>query len=238
MAEMAGRTCSKGQAMIFENGWGIALTLLPQLQVQQVFHAAGWLAVLSWLSVALIPLFDKQWRWLMSSMCWLAVLLLWPSPLSGLGLAFQTPSLLTLCLCVNAAWMDIKGRSSRIFYTTPAEQTPGWIWLLPVALGWMLLLDAFGQMPWDIYSLGFGHTLIWLAWGLMGMWMACVYLFALADWQKQLISCWLVATALFVLTHAPSGNVWDAWSDPGLWLFAHTKLVQFLWFHRTRINHS
>jgi hypothetical protein len=51
-------------------------------------------------------------------------------------------------------------------------------------------------------------------------------------------TCWLVATGLFVATHAPTGNVWDAWLDPGLWLFAHYQWIRHGGFHRTRINHS
>jgi len=224
--------------MIFENAFSQAFSVLPQLQVQQLFHAAGWLAVLSWVSVQFIPIHDRRWRWLMASLCWLCLLLVWQAPLSGLGLAFQTPSLLTLCVCVNAAWLDIKGRSTRLFYTAPVEQAHGWVWLLPVTLGWLLMSDVFGSLPWDIYSMGFEPTVVWFAWGLMGVWMASVSVFALAEWHKQAVSCWLVATALFVLTHAPSGNVWDAWLDPGLWLFAHFKLMQFFWRQRTRINHS
>ena len=220
--------------MIFEN----AFSVLPQLQVQQLFHAAGWLAVLSWISVPFIKTHDKRWRWLIASLCWLLVLMLWPDPLSNLGLAFQSPSLLTLCLCVNAAWQDIKGRSDRLFYTSSTEQVHVWIWLLPALIGWVLLLDTFGLMPWDFYSMGFEQAVVWLAWGLIGVWMTSIYMFTLADWQAQVVNCWLVATALFVATHAPSGNAWDAWSDPGLWVWAHIKLMRFFWHQRTRINHS
>jgi hypothetical protein len=239
MAKMAGSACSQGQAMmLFEYALSLSSAVLPKLQVQQVFHATGWLAVLTWLSVQFIRVYDKRWRWLIVSLCWLLVLMLWQAPLSNLGLAFQTPSLLTLCLCVNAAWQDIKGRSHLLFYTAPTEQAHVWIWLLPAIAGWVLCLDTFGLMLWDIYSMGFEQPVVWLAWGVMGVWMACIYLFALAGWQMQAVNCWLVATALFVATHAPSGNVWDAWSDPGLWIWAHIKLIQFIWRQRTRINHS
>jgi len=213
-------------------------TVLPQLQMQQVFHTASWLAVLSWLSVKFIPLYDKQWRWLVSSLFWFLVLLCWSTPLSSLGLAFQSPSLMSLCLCVAAAWEDLRGPSRRLFYSTLAVQASGWMWLLPITVGWMLLMDTFGFLPWDIYSIGFEPALVWLAWVLMGLWMASAYLLTLAEWHRKVATCVLVATGLFVYTHAPSGNAWDAWLDPGLWLFAHIRWLQSVWFQRTRINHS
>jgi len=213
-------------------------TVLPQLQMQQVFHTASWLAVLSWLSVKFIPLYDKQWRWLVSSLFGFLVLLCWSTPLSSLGLAFQSPSLMSLCLCVAAAWEDLRGPSRRLFYSTLSVQASGWMWLLPITVGWMLLMDTFGFLPWDIYSIGFEPALVWLVWVLMGLWMASAYLLTLAEWHRKVATCVLVATSLFVYTHAPSGNAWDAWLDPGLWLFAHIRWLQSVWFQRTRINHS
>ena len=37
---------------------------LPALAVQQLFHAVGWLALLSWASVSFVPVQDRRWRWL------------------------------------------------------------------------------------------------------------------------------------------------------------------------------
>ena len=62
--------------MLFEYALSLSSAVLPKLQVQQVFHAAGWLAVLTWLSVQFIRMYNKQWRWLIASFGWLLVLLL------------------------------------------------------------------------------------------------------------------------------------------------------------------
>ena len=214
------------------------LSLLPPLALQQLFHAVIWLAVLSWLGVQCLPSYDRRWRWVMCSAAALLVLLVWQSVLPVLGMVFQTPSLMTLCACLAVAWSDIKGPSVRLFGNHTDTRLSPWLWFAVVLFGWCLLLDAFGMLPWDIYSLGFDHQLLWLAWWLSGFWITIAYLLSLPDWHARAATCWLLATGLFVATHAPSGNVWDAWLDPGLWLFAHYQWITYGWLQRTRSNHS
>ena len=214
------------------------LSLLPPLALQQLFHAVIWLAVLSWLGVQCLPSYDRRWRWVMCSAAALLVLLVWQSVLPALGMVFQTPSLMTLCACLAVAWSDIKGPSVRLFGNHTDTRLSPWLWFAVVLVGWCLLLDSFGMLPWDIYSLGFDHQLLWLAWWLSGFWITIAYLLSLPDWHAKAATCWLLATGLFVATHAPSGNVWDAWLDPGLWLFAHYQWITYGWLQRTRSNHS
>ena len=214
------------------------LSLLPPLALQQLFHAVIWLAVLSWLGVQCLPSYDRRWRWVMCSAAALLVLLVWQSVLPALGMVFQTPSLMTLCACLAVAWSDIKGPSVRLLGNHTDTRLSPWLWFAVVLVGWCLLLDAFGMLPWDIYSLGFDHQLLWLAWWLSGLWITIAYLLSLPDWHAKAATCWLLATGLFVATHAPSGNVWDAWLDPGLWLFAHYQWITYGWLQRTRSNHS
>ena len=215
-----------------------ASLLLPPLAVQQFFHAVIWLAVLSWLGVQCLPSYDRRWRWVICSTAALLVLLVWQSVLPALGMVFQTPSLMTLCACLAVAWSDIKGPSARLFGNHTDMRLSPWLWFAVVLVGWCLLLDAFGMLPWDIYSLGFDHQLLWSAWWLSGFWITIAYLLSLPDWHARAATCWLLATGLFVATHAPSGNVWDAWLDPGLWLFAHYQWITYGWLQRTRSNHS
>ena len=211
---------------------------LPGLLVQQLFHAVGWLALLTWCSVAFVPVQDRRWRWLVCSVSWAVLLFVCDEILSGLGLAFQTPSLLTLCLCVAAAWRDIRGTPTRLFYTTrPAEVSP-MVWVCITAIGWLLVLDAFGQLPVALYPLGFSPTLVWLAWLACMLWLLIAYLLVAEEWHVQAAGCWLLASAVFVFTRAPSGNAWDAWLDPWLWLFANAKLARMAWLQRSRNNHS
>jgi hypothetical protein len=213
-------------------------TVVPALPVQQVFHAAGWLALLSWCTVGFLPVEDKRWRWLVSSVFWLLFMGCWSWPLSALGMAFQTPSLLTLCLCMANAWKSIHNASPRLFYTARAVTVSAWLWLLLAILGWLLFLDTLGWLSLNLYAAGFDHLLPWLGWLCALAWLFLAYWFDLPAWHRQAAGCWLLATGLFVFTKAPSGNMWDAWLDPWLWLWANAKLIGIWWRYRARSNHS
>ncbi len=213
---------------------------LPALEVQQLLHAATWVAVLSWASVRLLsPLLGRA-AWLLCSLTWVLLLAWWKTPLMALGLAFQTPSLLTLCLCVVAAWSDLQTPERQIFSSPATVQAPSVAWGLVVVLGWLLMLDTWGRLPMDLYLWGFASEARWWAWGLAGVWMlwAGFQERLTASWHGRAASCLLMAVALFVVTHAPTGNAWDAVLDPGLWLFAHVQLWRTWASQRTRINHS
>jgi len=217
---------------------GLLATVLPALEVQQICHATVWLVLLCWCSVAFLPVQDRRWRWMVCGMFWTLVMVSWSWPLSALGLAFQTPSLLTLCLCLGVAWRDIRQLPERLIYSNPPAKVSVWIWLILSLTGWLLVLDSFGQLPWDLYPLGFEHNILWLGWSMAMLWLLIAYLLGNADWQAQAAGCWLLATGLFVLTHGPSGNAWDAWLDPWLWLYAQAKLINVWRFQRSLINHS
>jgi len=211
---------------------------LPDLQVQWLFHALAWLALLTWCSVAFVPVQDRRWRWLVCSVSWAALLFVWDAVLSGLGLAFQTPSLVTLCVCVAAAWRDMRGTPTRLFYTTRPAKVSAVLWACIAGTGWLLVLDAFGQLPVAIYPLGFSQTIVWLAWLVCMLWLLSAYMLDAEDWHVQAAGCWLLASCVFVFTRAPSGNAWDAWLDPWLWLFANAQLARMAWRQRSRNNHS
>ena len=211
--------------------------LLPTLPMQTLTHALVWLAVWAWVLSSRLPMADRRLRWWWGSLT-AALWLSWPPVLEHLGLVFQTPSLMTLFVCVMAAWQDVRGRSARLFASPSEGQTRRWVWLCVMGFGWVLCLDNFGLLPWDLYSMGFGSGLVWLGWMASGSWMALCLLLALNTTQRRAATCLLMATALFAFTHAPTGNVWDAWMDPLLWLYAHFK-----WFgsgraQGTRNNHS
>ncbi|MSQ66537.1 MAG: hypothetical protein EXR37_09535 [Limnohabitans sp.] len=218
--------------------WLSATSLLPALPVQQLFHTFGWLALLSWYSVAFVPVQDRRWRWLVCSLFWGLLMLCWGGLLSALGLAFQSPGLLTLCLCLLAAWRDMRSTPHRLFYATRPAEAGAWLWLIITLTGWLLLLDAFGQLPADLYPSGFSLGIVWFAWSTAMLWLLLAYWLDAEEWQVQAAGCWLLATGLFVFTRAPSGNAWDAWLDPWLWLFAHAKLLRLWWFQRMRSSHS
>lgn len=220
--------------------WSWPAFALPALEVQQLLHAAAWVAVLSWCSVRLLSGVLGRSAWLLCSSAWVLLLAWWDAPLLALGLAFQSPSLLSLCLCVMAAWSDMQTPERQIFSSPRSVRATGWAWLCVALLGWALMLDTWGHMPWDVYLWGFELQALWWAWALSGAWMlwASFQDTLTATWHARAASCLLAAVALFGFTHAPSGNAWDALLDPGLWLYAHVQLWRLFAPQRTRINHS
>lgn len=202
---------------------GTPAVLLPGLATQHFFHTVIWSVVLTWLGVSGLSIADRRWRWLVCGVVSVSVLTLFPNSLLALGMVFQTPSLASLIACLAVAWQDLRGPSNRIFRSASEPRMGEGFWLLPMVLGWCLLLDAFGAMPWDLYSMGFDHRMLWFAWWGSGAWMAAGYVLSLPAWHTTVATCGLWVTGLFVLTHAPTGNVWDAWLDPGLWLYAHYR---------------
>ena len=218
-------------------GW-LPATVVPELAIQQVFHAASWLALLSWCTVAFIPVSDKRWRWLVGFFLWTLLMSIWSEPLLALGMAFQTPALLTLCLCLGDAWQNTRSPSPRLFYAAKPVPVSLWLWWVVALMGWYLLLETFGAWPSSVYVSGFGASLPWLGWLCSLAWLLLAYALDLPAWHVRVAGCWLLATGLFVFTRAPSGNVWDAWLDPWLWLLANVKLGRYWWHQRIRSNHS
>lgn len=149
------------------------------------------------------------------------------APTYWLGLAFQLPSLMTMALCLCGLAGHEPG---------PAEGRSKVAIGLPLAglmLGWVLLLDTFGLLPFAVYRLGFGSAALAVAALLaMGFWVG------LGAWAKPGEAgralplrlpglLWLVL-ALYVLTRLPTGNVFDALIDPWLWAWLHVWLVRWL----------
>ncbi len=169
----------------------------------------------------------------------LALLTLWPGPVSPaywLGLAFQSPSLLTGLLCGLGLW---RAWAPAAWQARVRPQSPGAVgaaaglwpvgqWLmvvLAVLTGWLLLFDTLALThsvwPHSVYAWGFGAPALWL---LLGM----AALLGLLRYTRAAASLLLLA-AVFALTRLPSGNLWDALLDPWLWLALHGALLGQLW---------
>ncbi len=143
------------------------------------------------------------------------------SPAYWLGLAFQTPSLMTAVM--GLAWFWDRERRGPGAGVMAAESSGPALKILAaagIALGWILLLDTLAWLPVSVYAWGFGSaavgavaifaTLLWAVWGTArakGRSPALV--------GPMLMLCVLT---LFVLTRLPSGNLWDALIDPWLWV--------------------
>jgi hypothetical protein len=93
----------------------------------------------------------------------------------------------------------------------------------------VLLLDTLGWGGTFIYAWGFGPVVP------VAVLLGCAAALALAAWHPQPAHqtrwLWLLigAMGLFVLARAPSGNAWDAISDPWLWLIANGCCAAPLW---------
>lgn len=143
-------------------------------------------------------------------------------PLYWLGLAFQTLSfsaVLMVSLAYDRVFTEPGKRAVR------QESVVG-LWLLVAAVlpGYLLLLDTFAVLPWQIY-----------AWGFSPMALLCLLALSLLPGllrgftlSRGTPEVWVAPTALllFVVTRLPTGNVWDALIDPWLWLFLNAVLFR------------
>lgn len=142
------------------------------------------------------------------------------SPAYWLGLAFQTPSLMSAVICL--VWFLSRSRQesdSGGAIAKPQEAVLKILVAVGIVLGWVLLLDTLAWLPVSVYAWGFGSsavvvlavlsTLFWAVWGTSVANRA-----GPGRGGPALILCVLT---LFVLTRLPTGNVWDALLDPWLW---------------------
>lgn len=215
----------------FAGGWLAQLLatdapVLPSSLALQVWLQLGWSVVLAWLG--LVAVARRPWvvAGLLALWTWL------PGPLSPaywLGLAFQTPSAVTVLLCAGLLWERWAGAPTAATPQHAAVPVAAHgrilaLAVLGVLLGWALLLDTFAVLPVQVYAWGFSPAAPGLA-----------LLAALLPWVLDRKSapvrdfrCWLAPAALLVLVvwRLPTGNVWDALLDPWLWLMLHAVVIR------------
>ncbi len=133
------------------------------------------------------------------------------SPAHWLGLAFQTPSLMSTVICLT--WLLDRVRSERhpvFFMAKPQALVIKILTVFGVVLGWVLLLDALAWLPVSVY-----------AWGFSSVAFAAMAVLATVLWLTMRSAgsvLPLFVLTLFVLSRLPTGNVWDALLDPWLWV--------------------
>ena len=201
--------------------------LLPGATVTWLSMHLGWAIVLGAVTLQLASRLPTRGRWTLASLMWLWTLL--PgvaSPAFWLGLAFQSPSLMSVLLCIAWLWPPPGPVPGVVNLSATADsRSQKVLLLLAVVLGWVLLLDTLAWFPVSIYAWGFGSAAVALAL------LAAALLWLLLG-SRATVSL-LVVLAVFVLTRAPSGNLWDALLDPLLWL-----ALQIGWLFNLVRRHS
>ena len=186
--------------------------LLPGATVTWLSMHLGWAIVLGAVTLQFASRMPIRGRWALAGLVLLGTLL--PgvaSPAFWLGLAFQSPSLMSVVFCI--AWLlPPPGRVPGVVAVsaTAGSRSQKVLLLLGVVLGWVLLLDTLAWFPVSIYAWGFGSAAVALAL------LAAALLWLL--WGSRATVSLLAVLAVFVLTRAPSGNLWDALLDPLFWL--------------------
>jgi len=223
-----------------ENPW------LPEQLLSKTYLSVSWavvlvamgLGVVRWLKgsgdVAKSVGSGSARLWVVAVWPWaLGIWALLPAPWSAsywLGLAFQSPSLLTTGLC---AVYVAQGVRPKLMFSAQSQtfanrglngrQVPAALLglvLCGIALGWLLLIDTLNLVHLQVFAWGFSPLAVAL--GLCVAWAQ--------PHQSLRRTVWLVML-VYVITRLPTGNVWDALLDPFLWIYLHVWLFQ-RWFSR------
>ena len=143
------------------------------------------------------------------------------SPAYWLGLAFQTPSLMSAVICL--AWFLDRARrkdSGGVRVAVPHVPALKILVTAGIGLGWVQLLDTLAWFPVPVYTWGFSSA----AFGAVAVLVTLLWVFFGAAGANRKAPGWgglalpLAVLTLFVLTRLPTGNVWDALIDPWLWV--------------------
>jgi hypothetical protein len=205
----------------------LGVPLLPSAVMQRVGMGALWGVVLSWLVLACLGGMrlklnaPKQWAVVLIVM----VLSVWPStasPSYWLGLSFQSPSLVLAGVAAYGVWARLKPDAHTQGPWAARGAVVTWLCCLGVALGWLLMLDTLAFWPRSVYAFGFGYAAL-IAVALCVMVLSG---FAVRTHRPVPVGVLAVVLLVFALTRLPSGNVWDALSDPLLWVGLHLKLIR------------
>lgn len=212
---------------------------LPGLVIQYWGLHGAWGLVIGSLTFIFVSSYKFEWRGRVAII--VAMWCLWPgtaSPSYWLGLAFQSPSLMAVVLCVFWAAGFPKDGSLRV---VDARAKESFLMLLVSAgsfLGWLLLGDTLAWWPFSIYAMGFSTFALASVCALTYvLWFRRGQTHAVQSFRLTLT----VVITLYVLTRLPSGNLWDALLDPLLWIILQVMGVRILitrFLHRWRVSQA
>lgn len=206
---------------------------LPSSAVLQFGLHMGWGIVLAWLGALVMRrLLPPQNRMdarhatvagLIGLSAWLPGAY---SPAYWLGLAFQLPSMVSVCLCAGLLihqFMPLRRVQSAI---PASDRLVLALAVMGTVTGWALLLDTFAVLPVQLYGWGFSPAAagcvalaVWVPWVVWG-----------AGKRSARLGAWAapVALVVFVVWRLPTGNVWDAVLDPWIWIALQVYLLRRL----------
>lgn len=213
-------------AQLFQPLLDMDSPVFPQAALRQVCVHVLWGVVLAAAGWRVAYVLQPHWRLAWAACVGIASSLPGPlSPAYRLELAFASPSWTSVLLCGLWLWRQTRPQAvfSDPWTPRPTNHIPlPWV-LCGIGLGWVLALDTFAALPvqQSIYGWGFSP----LASVVLMVGAAAAWIIA-GRWIHALP---FLAIALFVLTRLPSGNVWDAVSDPLLWLYLHVHLAARGW---------
>lgn len=204
---------------------------LPDATIQRWALPISWGVVLGTFTFHLLPVGRVGLRaWLAMAVAAWMLLPGGGSPSYWLGLAFQSPSLMSTTLCLLWSAQTLKLLSLKSQEPGPKVMPLMPLVLFEVVLGWVLLGDMLALWHTSIYAWGFGTGALVLVAVLALVWWCF--------WRRCLEApivalTFILVLGLFVVTRLPSGNLWDALIDPWLWLVLQFKALRVL-LHRRR----
>lgn len=146
-----------------------------------------------------------------------------------LGLAYQTPSLVTQGLALLYLLRVVLAQGAAL----PGQISTNNRWplsalMVGTAMGWIMVLDTAALFPVSLYAFGYSEAIA--IFGLIlaaAFWMMSVRGSSADKGQRNhhLAIALLFAIAIYTFTRLPSGNAWDAMFDPWLWLVAQGALL-------------
>lgn len=191
---------------------------LPWLALQTVYVHVAWAVVLAACGVGLLALrrplpvrLMVGWVALIALVCALPGRL---SPSYWLGLAFHLPSPLMLMLCTRAVWLHVQGRAGeRAIHLGLA---------LTIAIaGAVLYADTAGWLYLGLYVRAFGPDA-----AFFGLMVGGIALLRVTSGVHLTAGMAVLVSLLgYSLLRLPTGNLWDAFIDPWLWMWSLCSLI-------------
>jgi hypothetical protein len=204
--------------------------LTPSLTVASLDRHLGWALTLTAVTLFVLQRAPKVVRFGLGATAFLIALV--PATWSmshWLGLAYQTPSLVTqgLALIYLLRVFVARGIVSREQISTDDKWSLSFL-LVAIAMGWILVLDTFAIFPISLYAFGYSKEAAFFGLGLaVAFWIISMRGSTVQEgrYPRHLAIVLLCAITIYTFTRLPSGNAWDAMLDPWLWIVAQSALV-------------